>query len=453
MRKRFSGRNVLATLFALGMLTSTLAAQQPRNRPAVQTPPVNSLKVKYKTTAAGQSSETTTMVRGARQRSEMHLGYGMDMVNITQCDLKRTVQISDKTRKYVVTPMDVTGTAAVGGADVKTTSTPVTRGGVITYVVSSIDTGERKEMFGFNARHVKTTTTMQSSPDACSQVNQRIETDGWYIDLSSSLNCDFGRAQMMRNPPSTGGCRDQVRFRQEGTGKTGFPLMVTTTMYGPDGRAMFTSTQEVVELSREPLDAALFEVPAGYIETNNTQELYGMPSASEVMAQANNGRQPTEDSATETTSAGEAKTPGVIRVGVVQINNKTDRQVSTEALRQSLIGQIQGGQVDAIALNALSRMEAEVEAKQKQCDYILYTDLTAMKSSKLGGMFGRVAGVSGAAKTESKLEFKLFAVGEATPLLQSTAAAKEEGDDASAGTAIAQEARAVSAELRKRGRN
>ncbi|MDQ5846720.1 MAG: DUF4412 domain-containing protein [Acidobacteriota bacterium] len=453
MRKRLSGRNVLVILFALGMLTSTLVAQQQRNRPATQTQPVNSLKVKYKMTAAGQSSETTTMVRGPRQRSEMRLGYGMDMVNITQCDLKRTLQISDKTRKYLVTPMDVTGSTDVGRADVKTTSTPVTRGGVITYVISSIDTGERKEMFGFTARHVKTTMTMSSSPDACSQVNQRIETDGWYIDLSAAATCDFSRAQAMTNPSPTGGCRDHVRFRQEGTGKTGFPLMVTTTMYGPDGRAMFTSTQEVVELSREPLDASLFDVPAGYVETTNSQELYGMPSASDVMAQANSARQPAEETATGTTAGGDAKTPGAIRVGVVQINNKTDKQVSTEALRQSLIGQIQGGQVEAVALNALSRMEAEAEAKAKQCDYILYTDLTAMKSSKLGGMFGRVAGVSGVAKTESKLEFKLFPVGESTPVLQSTAAAKEEGDDASAGAAIAQEARLVSAELRKRGRN
>jgi len=31
-----------------------------------------------------------------------------------------------------------------------------------------------------------------------------------------------------------------------------------------------------------------------------------------------------------------AKTPGTIRVGVVQINNRTDRQVSTESLRERL---------------------------------------------------------------------------------------------------------------------
>ncbi len=46
----------------------------------------------------------------------------------------------------------------------------------------------------------------------------------------------------------------------------------------PDGKPMFSTTKEVLELSREPVDAALFEVPSGYVETTNSQELYGLPS-------------------------------------------------------------------------------------------------------------------------------------------------------------------------------
>jgi hypothetical protein len=65
-------------------------------------------------------------------------------------------------------------------------------------------------------------------------------------------------------------------------------------------------------------------------------------------------------------------------------------------------------------------------------------------------MFGRAAGVGGIDKTEAKLEYRLFAVGDPTARLQSAATAKEEGDEASAGTAIEQEARVVSAEARKR---
>lgn len=57
----------------------------------------------------------------------------------------------------------------------------------------------------------------------------------------------------------------------------------------------FTSTREVVELSREPLDAALFDVPAGYVETKNAQELYSMPSVDALMSQMSKAQPPVED--------------------------------------------------------------------------------------------------------------------------------------------------------------
>ena len=86
----------------------------------------------------------------------------------------------------------------------------------------------------------------------------------------------------------------------------------------------------------------------------------------------------------------------------------------------------------------------------KQCDFILYTDLATLKMNKLGGMLGGLTGMQGGLKTEAKLEFKLFAVGESSPRLQSNASAKEEGDENSAGTAVDAEARTVAAEVKKR---
>ena len=65
--------------------------------------------------------------------------------------------------------------------------------------VNTIDTGERKEMFGFTARHLKRTMTSQTSPDACSQNQMRIDTDGWYINLEYGLNCGGSE-----RPPQTG---------------------------------------------------------------------------------------------------------------------------------------------------------------------------------------------------------------------------------------------------------
>jgi hypothetical protein len=441
MTRGFFRVSLFLAMAFLMICTSVLLGQRPSNRATAKPEPVN-LKIRYKTSVGGQSSDSTTMIKGSRERSEMRMGYGMDIVNLTQCDLKRTVQISDKTRKYMITPMDTDQPAGATSAAVGS-ATPTTRGGVITYVMTSVDTGERKDMFGFKARHVKTTTSIDSSPDACNPLKQRTETDGWYIDLSFGLNCELGRAPMAAGRPERGGCQDRMHYRHEGTGRTGYPLVETTTMYGPEGNAMFTSTKEVIELSQEPLDAALFDVPAGYTETKNSQELYSMPSMDQLMAQAATSQQSADN---EIPSTQQAKRPGALRVGVVSINNRTDRQVSTESLRERLIGEIEGAGIDAIALNASSTTEATAEARAKQCDFILYTDVTALKTSaakKVGGMFGRVAGVGGVDKTEAKIEFKLFAVSDGSPRLQSTTTAKEEGDDVSAGTAVSEEAKAV----------
>jgi hypothetical protein len=179
-----------------------------------------------------------------------------------------------------------------------------------------------------------------------------------------------------------------------------------------------------------------------------------MMSQATTNIQTSEGNQSTSSS---TGRSGSAKSPGVIRVGVVRVNNKTERGVSLESLRERLINEIQGDGVEAVSLNANSAADAEAEARARECDFVLYTDLTVLKTSaakKIGGMFGRAAGVGGGIdKTEAKLEYKLFAVGESTARLQSAASAKEEGDEASAGTAIEQEARMVSAEARKKGRN
>ncbi|MGH9970952.1 MAG: hypothetical protein ACREBG_24615 [Pyrinomonadaceae bacterium] len=457
MRLRPKGLSMFLTFISV-VSVSVIVAQQPRNRGPRPAPaaPAPDLKIKYKTTTAGQPSESVTMIKGLRERSEMHTGYGMDTVSITQCDRKRTIQLSDNTRKYIITPMD-SGDAsapASNSAAMSGPAEPSRRGGLLTYVTTANDTGERKEMFGFTARHVKSSIAMESSPDACNQVKQRIETDGWYVDLTFGLECNLGRrAPMMNRPVAPGGCQDRVNTKHVGAARTGFPLVETTTMYGADGRVTYTTTKEVVELSREPLDVALFDVPTGYVETKNAQELYGIPSVDGGMAQSAQGRPGNEGNASsERPSLAGAKQPGTLRVGVVTINNKSDRPVSLDTLRGRLVNGIEGSGIEAVPLNAISQSEAEAEAKARQCDFILYTDITTLKISaakKIGGFLGRATGVGGIDKSDARVDFKLFAVGEGSPRLQSSATGKEEGDEASVGTALDVEARAVSAAVQK----
>jgi hypothetical protein len=463
MRIRFRG---LIALFLFAVSVSAIFAQQKRvrNNPAPATPPMKSdLRITYRSTTSGQSYESSTMIKGKRERNETRMGHGSDITSITQCDLKRTIQISDNARKYVITPMQTVNASPSRPSASSTTPTgePTRRGGVVNYVTTINDTGERKEMFGFTARHIKSSISMESSADACNPMKQRMEMDGWYIDFTFGLDCDLGVAQMGRPPMAQGGCRDEVVMKQIGSGRKGYPLSETTTMFGPDGNAMFTSTKEVLDLSREPLDAALFDVPAGYTETTDTQELYAAsasaPSMASIMAESSqpqpNQSQPSSERPDSSMSSAMTKAPGTLRVGVVAINNRTDRPLSLDSLRQRLIGRIASQGIDAIPLSGISATELESEAKAKQCDFILYTDLSTLKISaakKLGGFLGKAVGATGIEKTESRVDFKLFAVGETAPRLQSNATAKEEGDEASAGVSLDNEANKVSAEVRKR---
>lgn len=411
------------------------------------------IKMKTKNTFAGNASEGTIYIKGVRQRSSQSYGAGFEMVTITQCDLKRTVQINDQARTYMVTPMVGATAPSTTNAEkpAPSASQPTTtrRGGVVTYHSTITDTGERKKMFGFNARHIKSSMTVESSPDACHPSKMRIDTDGWYIDLEFHFECDPDKP-LVAGVPGGGGrpdCRDEIRFKRSGSGKTGYPILVTTTVYLDSGQTS-VSTTEVVELTTTPLDPALFEVPAGYTEAKDYQGLMGIPSVGSLP-----GRPATQPQVDREVSAAVTKQPGKIRVGVVTIANKTGRSPSLYNVRSTLISSIIDGDVDAVPLDALTPAEIETEARQKECDYILHTDIVLLKTTgKAGGLLGRATGVGALKeKVESRLDFRLFPIGSASPQLTSSAAAKDEkSEDDSLSMAAGQEGRAVVVEVRKR---
>jgi len=248
------------------------------------------------------------------------------------------------------------------------------------------------------------------------------------------------------------GCRDRYQYRRTGPTNLGFPLVETTTMYRDDGQPNFTMTKEVVELSRQALDAALFDVPAGYAQAGSQQELYGAPSMAELMAQAQQQQQQQQSSQTPPNAQGQMQnvsTTPRAKVGVVEFNNKAKASVSTDSMRQQLIAVLNSNGIDAVALNASSASEAAMEAKAKGCTYILFTDISTLKAAsagkKIGGFLGKATGVTSGdgGKSEAKLDYRLVNVDGNTPKLQSSASAKEDSADASVNAALQEEARAV----------
>src|SRR5215510_6838829 len=189
-------------------------------------------KIKSRQTSNGQTSENTSYIKGKRQRSETNNGQ---MIMIQQCDLRRNIQIMPAAKVYMIQPYDEPSTTTPGTPNTTSQPTAVTKGGVVTSIVTTKDTGERKEMFGYTARHIITTMEMKSSPDACSTINTKMEIDGWYIDAAFALDCDSSRAYTHYMPKASGGCRDRYETKTIGTAKKGFPVWEKTTMSGPNG--------------------------------------------------------------------------------------------------------------------------------------------------------------------------------------------------------------------------
>lgn len=237
------------------------------------------VKIKTRQTAGGQTSEYTTYIKGKRMRAEQNHGE-MQTVNLTQCDLKRSVRLMPKAQTYMIDSWQQAENAATPTTTTTSQTQPVTKGGVITMTVTTKDTGERKQMFGYTAKHIITTIESASSPGACKVNKTKMEMDGWYIDAAFVLNCEsehYGRNY--RNQVKNG-CQDRYETKQIGKPKTGYPVLEKMTMFDDSGKESFSTLSEVTELSSATLEAALFDVPQGYREVKDSTELYASMSGS-----------------------------------------------------------------------------------------------------------------------------------------------------------------------------
>ena len=387
-------------------------------------------KIKTRNSAMGHSTESTVYIKGARERTEAaSMGMGPGLVTLTQCDQKRIITINPQANTCMVMPLgEEAGAAAApaaGGSSRK--------GGTITFNVNTVDTGERQKIFGLNARHIKSTMNAESSADACSKTSLHTESDGWYADIAPALSCSMG---MMPPPSGAGGrsaCQDTVRFKHTGGGFPGYPLKQTTTVQA-EGHS-FTTVSEVVELTNAPLDASLFEMPAGCKVVSSYQELLniggmaaGMMGGRPMPPAAAPARRlpslslppaPPAPSAPAPTAA--PKSSGVVRVGVVKIKDTSEQYLPIENLRINLMSEVTLRQMEAVPLDADSDSSIAAEAASKNCDYILYTDASQVKAPDSGGVVlpAALKGVSlDKTKYQALLAITLYRVGKPQPELK-----------------------------------
>lgn len=378
------------------------------------------VKIKSKQTIGSQSYENTTYIKGKRQRTETMNGM---MISLTQCDLRRGVQINPNTKTYMVNPFNTAVETSTRPAGTTVDKNGVIQsGGTVTTTVTIKDTGERKQMFGYTGRHLIITMETMSSPDACSKSNSKMETDGWYIDFESQFDCGDSVGYGGYKNPGKPSCQDKYVMKSVGSGKRGYPVYEKMTMFDENGKEITSYVNEVVELSKSPLDMALFDIPEGYREVSDSAQMYagstpatsGSPasgtgtvsggsstaltgmaspgvSTSSIMAGANT------NPAAPTTDVG-AKQAGVLRIGLAAVRTGAvgdgiSAADLAAAVQNSLREYLKVPNLEIVVLEAKLSSAIDAEASQKDCDMVLYASVSHKKGGGGFGMFKSMAPV------------------------------------------------------------
>ena len=352
----------------------------PKPEPPKRVPPDLVLSATHQTGDVRTAS--TIQLKGARAR----IAVGDNLVSIQQCDAKQTVQLNTQTRTYLESPFDVG--SATGSADALEKRK---KGGQVTYATTVTDTGESQPMLGFTARRLKTVSTRDFSAAACDKRPQRVEVDGWYIELPETVTCATvpAREVAVLIDPKNADCVDEVRYERSKT-PLGYPLKYTAVQTLGEEPAV-TTTMEVSRLERVDVAATEVEVPADYVEVGTVAQL------------------------TADHRPGEAgvKKPGTLRIGLMPIGNKSDAKLETDMFNEATLESFSETDLDIVRLSGTSPGEVEADARSKDVDLVLTSTIAEVKNAR-GGMMGKISGSSGDAFS-AKVDYALVAPGQAKP--------------------------------------
>jgi hypothetical protein len=367
-------------------------------------------KVTTRYQMAGQSSESTAYNKGARTRFEPSAG----VVLIQQCDTKRMIAVDTTSRTYSISPLDVPMPEAQPTA--APAPVPEAKGDKVLHRITFTDTGETRIIFGRTARHIKTLTLTEPGPQACERKKMKIETDGWYIDGEHAGACSL-------EEPARGraGCNDDIKAEVSGSAKLGMPVAYTMVMTetGETGSTTTTEVQmEVLNAVFDPLDAALFEAPAGFTEAGGLKQL----------AQQAAG--------TAAPSIAAPRKPGVSRFGIAAPGIRSGNSFAVDGFRQHLVAQFAHAQHEAYPVDGNLALDRTEGAKSLECDYLLETDLVELKksTSKFGGimkaasMMNSMGAAAAGENYEAKVDFRLISLASGSQIASGSVTGKTGGD-------------------------
>jgi hypothetical protein len=203
------------------------------------------------------STTRTRYVQGRNWRDESHIAQVPRPILIYNADHQRCYMLDAAARAYTVRRVEQPKRTAPHRASES--------GNTLAVYLDTVDTGERRWMFGHLARHIIRSERRVSEPGSCSGAGDRlITTDGWYIDLPAAFPDrpalpSHRAAYLGIASARCNGTIDHIDFHETGPYENGFALLETRTTSDSPGEAF-----EVTELVEAPLDPKLFAPPADF---------------------------------------------------------------------------------------------------------------------------------------------------------------------------------------------
>lgn len=215
----------------------------------------------------------TLYYKGAWHRRELDLQFPSALATqrtvrhstITRCDERRTLDLNHEARLYGWSPLTFIGRDTYSVRSwLRGRPEPPASGADVKITVNTVDTGERRQVGSYSARHVITTITTDPGPGARTRPSESVE-DGWHIDLppagcwSAGDQHAFATLSVVRS----GEAPDRITVEFRGAGRRGFAIEQTTRRRG-EHEPPFTTRATLIEFSEAILDKSQFDVPAGY---------------------------------------------------------------------------------------------------------------------------------------------------------------------------------------------
>ena len=172
---------------------------------------------------------------------------------------------------------------------------------------------------------------------------------------------------------------------------------------------------EVVELSKATLEMALFEVPSDYREVQDAAQMYATASSSSTSMGSSSSMNMSSNSgvarsvrgaasqlpmSSVSTSPAGAKQAGVLRLGLATVKTgavgeSINAADLAAAVQSTLTSFLKVPNIEVVPIEARLSSAIAAEAQQKECDYVIYTNVSHKKGGGgggFGGMFGQALG-------------------------------------------------------------